>query len=93
MQPMGNGHVIGPGRIAGPDLRPSIEAVQLVTDPRSEAVEGECLQTGADLAGQQPALGTSTLPFIVNLAGRSEDSVVKGRVSNRCTGSFAMRKQ
>jgi len=51
------------------------------------------LISGADLAGQQPALGTSTLPFIANLAGRSEDSVVKGSVSNRCTGGFSLRNQ
>jgi hypothetical protein len=40
-----------------------------------------------------PAVGTSTLPFIVNISGRLEDTVVKGTVSNRCTGSFTMRKQ
>jgi hypothetical protein len=40
-----------------------------------------------------PAVGTSTLPFIVNLSGRVEAGVVKGPVSGRCTGSFVMRKQ
>ncbi|HEY1230475.1 MAG TPA: hypothetical protein VGF26_24465, partial [Ramlibacter sp.] len=40
-----------------------------------------------------PAVGASTLPFIVNISGRLEDNVVKGVVSNRCTGSFTMRKQ
>jgi hypothetical protein len=40
-----------------------------------------------------PAVGTSTLPFIVNLSGRLENNAIKGTVSGRCTGSFTMRKQ
>jgi hypothetical protein len=43
-----------------------------------------------------PAVGTSMLPFIVNLSGNMDNagvSVVKGTVSGRCTGSFTMRKQ
>lgn len=40
-----------------------------------------------------PSLGTSMLPFIVNVSGRLEDGVFTGSVSGRCTGSFTMRKQ
>jgi len=40
-----------------------------------------------------PAMGTSTLPFIVNMTGRSQDNAVEGTVSNRCTGSFTMTKR
>ena len=53
------------------------------------------LTSDGELSGwmKVPAVGTSTLPFIVNMSGRSQDNVVKGAVSNRCTGSFTMRKQ
>jgi hypothetical protein len=53
------------------------------------------LTSDGELSGwmKVPAMGASTLPFIVNMAGRSENNVVKGAVSNRCTGSFTMRKQ
>lgn len=40
-----------------------------------------------------PAVGTSMLPFIVNLSGRMKNNAVEGTVSGRCTGSFVMRKQ
>ena len=40
-----------------------------------------------------PAVGTSTLPFIVNISGRLENNVIKGTVSGRCTGSFVMKRQ
>ena len=39
-----------------------------------------------------PAVGTSMLPFIVNLSGAVENGVAKGSVAGRCTGSFMMRK-
>jgi hypothetical protein len=39
-----------------------------------------------------PAMGTSTLPFIVNLSGALENGAAKGNVSGRCTGSFLMKK-
>jgi hypothetical protein len=53
------------------------------------------LTSDGELSGwmKVPAMGTSTLPFIVNISGRLQDNVVKGIVSNRCTGSFTMRKQ
>jgi hypothetical protein len=53
------------------------------------------LTSEGELSGwmKVPAMGTSTLPFIVNMSGRLEDNVVKGTISNRCTGSFTMRKQ
>ena len=53
------------------------------------------LTSDGELSGwmKVPAVGTSTLPFIVNMSGRGQDNVVKGAVSNRCTGSFTMRKQ
>jgi hypothetical protein len=35
----------------------------------------------------------STLPFIVNLSGRTDNAAVTGTVSGRCIGSFTMRKQ
>jgi hypothetical protein len=40
-----------------------------------------------------PSMGTSMLPFIVNVSGRLEDGAFAGSVSGRCTGSFTMRKQ
>ena len=39
-----------------------------------------------------PAMGTSMLPFIVNVSGRMENNVIQGTVSGRCTGNFVMRK-
>ena len=40
-----------------------------------------------------PPVGTSMLPFIVNISGAIENGVAKGTVSGRCTGSFVMMKQ
>jgi hypothetical protein len=56
------------------------------------------LTSGGELSGwvNVPAVGTSMLPFIVNLSGSVDNAaakVVKGTVSGRCTGSFTMRKQ
>lgn len=39
-----------------------------------------------------PSMGTSMLPFIVNMSGRLEDGAFAGSVSGRCTGSFTMRR-
>jgi hypothetical protein len=40
-----------------------------------------------------PAVGTSTLPFIVNISGAIENGAAKGSVAGRCTGSFVMTKR
>jgi hypothetical protein len=40
-----------------------------------------------------PAASTSTLPFIVNISGRMDNSVIKGTVAGRCTGNFTMKKR
>jgi len=40
-----------------------------------------------------PSIGTTVVPFIVNVSGRLEDDVFTGSVSGRCIGSFTMRKQ
>jgi hypothetical protein len=40
-----------------------------------------------------PFLGTSMLPFLVNVSGRLEDGAFTGSVSGRCIGSFTMRRQ
>jgi hypothetical protein len=55
------------------------------------------LQMTADgqLAGwmKVPSLGSSMLPFLVDVSGRSVDGVFSGSVSGRCTGSFVMTRQ
>lgn len=53
------------------------------------------LTVDGDLSGWMnvPAVGTSTLPFIVNLSGFMANNAIKGTVSGRCTGSFVMRRQ
>lgn len=40
-----------------------------------------------------PPVGTSMLPFIVNLSGSVENGVARGTVSGRCTGTFVMLKR
>ena len=48
-----------------------------------------------DISGwmQVPPLGTSMLPFIVNVSGHLVNDGITGSVSGRCTGNFTMRKQ
>jgi hypothetical protein len=38
-----------------------------------------------------PSMGTSMLPFIVNVSGRLVDDTFTGSVSGRCIGTFTMR--
>jgi hypothetical protein len=42
---------------------------------------------------QVPSIGTTMLPFIVDVSGKFENGAFGGSVSGRCTGSFTMSKQ
>lgn len=62
----------------------------------SDGPSGKLRMTGdGQLAGwmKVPSLGTSMLPFLVDVSGRSVDGVFSGSVSGRCTGSFVMTRQ
>jgi hypothetical protein len=63
---------------------------------RSEEPSGKLhMAVDGQLEGwmQAPSMGTSMLPFIVNVSGRSVDGIFSGSVSGRCTGSFVMTRQ
>lgn len=83
------------GTTVGGECPPRHSATVTFANGSAEGPWGKLVLTSdGELSGwmKVPSMGTSTLPFIVNVSGRTEDNVVKGTVSNRCTGSFTMRR-
>jgi hypothetical protein len=83
------------GTTVGGECAPHPTVPLTFVDGKAESATGK-LSFAADggMSGwlQAPSIGTSMLPFIVNVSGRLGNGVVTGSVSGRCTGSFTMRR-
>jgi hypothetical protein len=83
------------GTTVGGECPTSHSAGVTFSNGNAEWPRGKLSLTGdGELSGwtNVPAMGTSMLPFIVNLSGRMDNNVVTGTVLGRCTGSFVMKK-